>query len=136
MGSASQKIPTTGVILTTDRGLAGTTFLRSIHFPAVYSIGDLIVRGGQGQGILVVDGDLTVGGDFHFFGVAIVLGRFQTVGLGSQITGAVIVLNSDLEPQSLSDNTRILYSSCAVAEALAGSGRGVLLRERSWLDMY
>jgi hypothetical protein len=106
------------------------------HFPAVYSIGDLIVRGGQGQGILVVDGDLTIGGDFHFFGVAIVLGRFQTVGLGSQITGAVIVLNSDLEPQSLSDNTRILYSSCAVAEALAGSGRGVLLRERSWLDMY
>lgn len=106
------------------------------HFPGVYSEGDLVVRAGQGQGVLVVDGDLTVYGDFHYFGVVIVLGRFMSLGAGSQITGAVIVNNGDLDPQSLAGMTRIQFSKCAVDKSLAGSGRGVLLRERSWLDMY
>ena len=106
------------------------------HFPTVYSVDDLVVTGGQGQGILVVEGDLTVGGDFRYFGVVIVLGRFLSVGLGSQISGAVIVRNDDFGLQSLSGVTIIQYSSCAVDKSLAGSGRGVLLHERSWLDMY
>lgn len=106
------------------------------YFPAVYSMGDLVVRAGQGQGILVVDGDLTVWGDFHYFGVVIVLGSLSSVGTGSRITGAVIVSNVDLEPQSLGGMTMIQYSSCAIDKSLNGSDRGVLLRERSWLDMY
>jgi len=106
------------------------------HFPAVYSEGDLNVHSGFGQGILVVEGDLTVSGGFHYFGVVIVLGSFRSVGVGSQITGAVMVANRDFEPQSLDGMTRIQYSNCAVSRALAASGRGVLLRERSWLDWY
>ena len=94
------------------------------------------MRAGQGQGILVVDGDLTVWGDFHYFGVVIVLGSLSSVGTGSRITGAVIVSNVDLEPQSLGGMTMIQYSSCAIDKSLNGSDRGVLLRERSWLDMY
>jgi hypothetical protein len=106
------------------------------HFPAVYSESDLLVQSGYGQGIVVVDGDLTVSGDFHYFGVVVVTGRFQSVGIGSKITGAVIVDNRDFEPQTLDGLTRIQYSSCVVSRSLAGSGRGVLLQERSWLDLY
>ena len=106
------------------------------HFPAVYSEGDLHVQSGQGQGILIVDGDLTVSDGFNYFGVVIVLGSFNSIGVGSQITGAVIVVNQGFEPQSLDGMTRIQYSNCAVTRSLAGSGRGVLLQERSWLDLY
>jgi hypothetical protein len=106
------------------------------HFPTVYSVEDLIVTGGQGQGILVVEGDLTVGGDFHYFGVVIVLGRFLSIGSGSKMSGAVIVRNNRFGLQSLAGLTIIGYSSCAIDKSLAGSGRGVLLHERSWLDMY
>ena len=106
------------------------------HNPAVYSVGDLQVHAGHGQGILVVEGDLTVSGDFHYFGVVIVLGRFLSTGVGAKITGAVFVANGEFLPQSLDGMTRIQYSDCAVARALAASGRGVLLQERSWLDMY
>jgi hypothetical protein len=48
----------------------------------------------------------------------------------------VIVVNQGFEPQSLDGMTRIQYSNCAVTRSLAGSGRGVLLQERSWLDLY
>jgi len=104
--------------------------------PGVYSEGDLLVRAGQGQGVLVVEGDFTVSGNFQYFGVVIVLGRLMSIGAGSQITGAVVVANEDLDPQSLAGMTRFQYSRCAVNMSLTGSGRGVLLRERSWLDMY
>ena len=106
------------------------------HFPAVYSVEDLAVNGGYGQGILVVEGDFTVSGGFQFFGVVVVLGRLMTLGTGGQITGALVVSNEDFGPQALVGTTRIQYSSCAVDRSLASSGRGVLLRERSWLDMY
>jgi hypothetical protein len=106
------------------------------HFPTVYSVGDLHVRSGYGQGTLVVDGDLTVADGFRYFGVVVVLGSFKSTGVGSQITGALIVANQDYEPQTLEGMTRIRYSNCAVTRSLAGSGRGVLLRERSWLDLY
>jgi hypothetical protein len=106
------------------------------HFPAVYSEGDLQVYGGQGQGVLVVEGDLTVSGGFRYFGIVIVLGKFLSVGSGSQITGAMIVRNDRFGLQSLAGMTIIQYASCAVDRSLAGSGRGVLLHERSWLDMY
>ena len=106
------------------------------HNPAVYSVGDLRVHAGHGQGILVVEGDLTVSGDFHYFGIVIVLGRFLSTGLGAKVTGAVFVTNDDFLPQSLGGMTRIQYSDCAVTRALAGSGRGVLIHERGWVDMY
>lgn len=135
-----QAVESNGICVTANPNNWGDPYDRvgacGDYFPTIYSIGDLVVHAGQGQGVLVVDGDLTVGGDFHYFGVVIVLGRFMSVGTGSQLTGAVIVANEDLEPQALAGMTRIQYSNCAVGKSLAGSGRGVLLRERSWLDMY
>jgi hypothetical protein len=106
------------------------------HFSAIYSIGDLTVAGGQGQGVLVVEGDLTVSADFQFFGVVVVVGSFSSLGSGGLIVGAVIAGNDAFETQTLGGATRIQYSSCAVGKSLAGIGRGLLLRERSWLDRY
>jgi hypothetical protein len=136
----TQANETNGICVTSDPDNWGNPYdpwgACGDHFPAVYSVGDLQAHAGYGQGILVVDGDLTVSGGFQYFGVVIVLGRFQSVGVGGQIMGAVIVANAAYQPQVLDGMTRIEYSKCAVSRALAGSGRGVLLRERSWLDMY
>lgn len=106
------------------------------YFPVIYSRNDLTIAGGIGQGVLVVDGDLTLVGGFHYRGIIIVLGRFNSIGIGSRVEGAVIVANTNLGDQILEGTTVIQYSSCVVGSALAGSGRGTLLRERSWLDMY
>ena len=45
------------------------------YFPIIYSPSDLhISSSGEGQGILLVGGDLDVSGGFNFYGVAIVMG--------------------------------------------------------------
>ena len=106
------------------------------YFPTVFSTADLSVTGGRGQGVLVVEGDLMVTGGFDFRGVVVVLGSFRSVGSGCRIDGALISANRALEPQTVDGATTIQYSSCAVEKALAGSGRGVLLGGRAWLDVY
>ncbi len=87
---------------------------------------------GGGQGILIVDGELTIEGDFHFYGLVIVKGEIQMKG-DVQITGAVITgAQLQSEPGDL-----IQYSQCAVARALAAGGaQAALLRSRGWLQLF
>ena len=106
------------------------------YLPVIFSNGDLTVDGGFGQGVLVVSGNLAVMGGFQYRGVVVVAGIFSSIGEGSRIDGAVIAANSNLGEQIVDGATVIRYSSCAVARAMGGLGRGVLLRERSWLDLY
>jgi hypothetical protein len=135
-----QAVEANGICITADNNNWGDPYdpwgACGDHFPTVYSEGDLHAHSGYGQGVLVVEGDLTVSDGFRYFGVVIVVGSFHSIGVGSQISGAVIVANQDFEPQTLDGMTRIQYSNCAVSRSLAGSGRGVLMRERSWLDLY
>ena len=59
---------------------------------AVYVGGPLTLSNSSGQGILVVDGDLTIEGEFSYQGLLIVNGRANLNGSGSgiQILGAVL----------------------------------------------
>lgn len=58
------------------------------HLPLVAGEGSLVVAGGQGQGILVVAGDLRVTGGARFHGVVLVAGDLE-VGDASRIEGLV-----------------------------------------------
>ncbi len=104
-------------------------------FRIIYRPGGLDLTGdgpGSGQGILLVDGELTIQGDFHFYGLVIVKGEIQMKG-GVQITGAVIV-GGQLQSEP---GDQILYSQCAVAQALAaGGGQAAPLRSRAWLQLF
>lgn len=57
--------------------------------PFVFAPGDLTIAGGQGQGILVVDGDLTIAAGVEFRGAVLVSGRLDAGA--ATITGAIRV---------------------------------------------
>ncbi len=104
------------------------------YFPIIHRPGPLTLTNGKGggQGILLVDGELTIEGDFDFYGLVIVKGEIQMKG-NVNIYGAVIVgAQLQSEPGDL-----IQYSQCAVARALAAAGgERAPLRSRGWLQMF
>lgn len=106
------------------------------YFPIVWSDGDLNINGVQGQGILIVNGDLNVQGNFEFMGPVIVRNILSTQGTGGHFNGGVIAANVNLEQNTVLGNAVVNFSSCAVARALNGSAPGTPLVERSWANLY
>jgi hypothetical protein len=109
------------------------------YFPIIYvsdSAGLTHITGGMGQGILLVEGDLLVDGGFQWYGPVIARGHISTQGTGGHFNGAVMAADVDLELNSGLGNALITYSSCAITQALAGSGVPRRLTQRSWAEMY
>jgi hypothetical protein len=108
-------------------------------FPIIHISGDATLNGVQGQGILLVDGDLEVQGSYEFYGITIVRGRLKTAGGGStdaHFWGGVMAANVDLELNSLSGNATLNYSQCAIVQALQMTGTTAQLRSRGWVQLY
>jgi hypothetical protein len=103
------------------------------RFPVVWSEGNLAITGGEGQGVLVVSGDLTIGGGFAFSGVILVRGRITTMGPGAAIHGIVVAVHAGGSPHDIAGNTRIQFSGCATSRALLRSALPGPLRSRGWL---
>jgi hypothetical protein len=92
----------------------------------------------MGQGILLVDGDLELRGDFLFYGIIIVQGNFETQGNGNRIMGAVMASNGLLDDQFVTGGSEITYSRCAVKRAIlnnASLSRARPLAQRGWVDL-
>ncbi|HET7039670.1 MAG TPA: hypothetical protein VFH97_07270 [Gemmatimonadales bacterium] len=106
------------------------------YFPVIWVEGDMNINGVQGQGILLVDGNLDVQGRFEFFGPVIVRGVLSTQGTGGHFNGGVIAANINLDQNTVLGDAVITYSSCALERALQASAQGDILRERSWVNMY
>lgn len=110
------------------------------YFPLIYHGGPSlrIQSGGQGQGILLVDGTLDLRGGFLFYGIIIVQGDFETQGSGNRIIGAVMASNGLLDEQSITGGSEITYSRCTVQRAIlnnASLSRARPLAQRSWVDL-
>ncbi len=107
------------------------------YFPIIHVLGDLKVTTGRGQGILLVDGDFTVAGNFTFDGAVIARGGLKMTGTGNKITGAVMAASVQVSDDvALSGNTSLLYSSCALISALSASAYPKQAKERGWVDVY
>ena len=76
--------------------MVGAISLCQSYFPIIYRNGNLKVQDGRGQGVLLVEGDLEVRGNFEFTGLVIVRGELSTNGTGNKITGGVLAKNADL----------------------------------------
>ncbi|MEX0691140.1 MAG: hypothetical protein WD043_04800 [Gemmatimonadales bacterium] len=106
------------------------------YFPIIWVNGDLNINQLMGQGVLIVDGDLSVQGGFQFYGPVIVRGFLKTTGTGGHFNGGVVAANVALEQNTVLGDAVINYSSCALIRALTASASADLLQERSWINLY
>lgn len=108
------------------------------YFPIIHVNGNLKLTGGEGQGILLVDGDLDVSGGVNFFGPVIVKGALSVTGNGSgaRFVGGVMAENVYLDDSKVAGNALVSYSSCVINKALTGSASPMFDRERGWIEMY
>ena len=102
------------------------------YFPIIYHYGNLKLQGGRGQGILLVEGDLTATGGMVFYGPVFVTGTLSTTGnsgQGAKFFGGVIAGNVALDDLTkLAGGALVSYSSCAVKRALAELGHAHAVR--------
>ena len=109
------------------------------YFPIIHITGKATLNGNQGQGILLVDGDLEVQGSYEWFGIVIILGELKTAGGGStsaHFWGGVMAKNADLSTQNLSGKATLNYSKCAITQALQATQVSAMLRSRGWVQLF
>ncbi len=90
----------------------------------------------QGQGIVVIEGNLRVQGGFEFYGIILVRGTLETAGTGGHFNGAVLAANVSLDDNVALGDALVNYSSCAVARALRAGTMGAPIRSRGWMQAF
>jgi hypothetical protein len=105
------------------------------YFPIIWARGNLTINGGQGQGILIVDGDLSVAAGGTFYGPVLVRGRLASSGTGAHFVGGVMVANQNGVPSTILGGGTFKFSRCAMITALAAHAKPTV-PTRSWADMY
>jgi len=109
------------------------------YFPIIHVAGDIDVNNTQGQGILLVDGNLRINGSWDFYGIVIIQGEIRTAGGGSadaHIWGGVMANNADLSTQNLSGHATLNFSSCAILAALQAQSPISPMRQRGWVQLF
>lgn len=107
------------------------------YLPVIHAAGNLRIDGdGEGQGILLVDGDLTWTGGLDFYGVVVVRGTLVMRGEGT-ITGGLVVGNRDngRGNSQIRDDALVRYSSCAVARVSGRASTVRFLPGRHWFEI-
>jgi hypothetical protein len=107
------------------------------YFPIIYVAGDLALNDGRGQGILLVEGDVMVNGDFTWIGLIVARDDFQKGNGNATIYGAVMARDANIfDPTFVNGNTVYSYSECALDRAFRGSAQVVQARERAWAELF
>ncbi len=111
----------------------------SDYYPMVYIEGDAHFSNGRGQGVLLVNGDLQMTGNFEYDGIVIVKGSISSTGNGNHIDGVVLVNNGAVDlgsDASFTAGSSVLqYSSCSAQNARYGHVRMQPIATRSWFDL-
>jgi len=109
------------------------------YFPIIHITGNATLNGDQGQGILLVDGNLEVQGSYQFFGIVIIQGELKTSGGGTSeahFWGGVMAKNANLDTQNLSGKATLNYSSCSILATLLATATPAMMRSRGWVQLY
>ncbi len=120
------------------RGLGSITQCNN-YFPIIYASGSQLqlTGGGRGQGLLLIEGDFVVAGGFEFTGLIVAKGGIKVNGNGNKITGALLAQDVSIDDDnSISGNTTLQFSSCALSKAIKGSAFAEPLAYRSWAQLY
>lgn len=105
------------------------------YFPIIYSAGDLSVNGGRGQGILLVNGTLTLRGNFMFAGIILVRGDIDVAGTPT-IYGSMRVRGANGVSSRIFGNASFFFSHCATGQALSGLATPRRSAQRSWSQIF
>ncbi|MEK6769231.1 MAG: PilX N-terminal domain-containing pilus assembly protein [Gemmatimonadota bacterium] len=106
------------------------------YFPVVYARGDLTLSGGRGQGLLLVEGDLTMEGGFVFDGIILARGALKFRGSGASVRGAIAAASVRAGPELAPGAASIGFSSCAMRRALSAAARTRPLGRRAWAELF
>lgn len=96
--------------------------------PPRAATGDLRLDGGVGQGLLIVDGDLTVTHGAWFAGIVLVRGTLRVDG-ASRLEGAIAAERAVLDGASV-----LRFASCAVARAGQGAAQPSRAPGPAWVE--
>lgn len=108
------------------------------YYPVVHVAGDLELRGRlRGQGVLLVEGDLTLVDGAEFYGTIIVRGSLAMTGTGTRLQGGARVFNETLDPLRILDGAVVARSRCAILRAaeLSVLNWPAPLAQRAWLEL-
>ncbi len=106
--------------------------------PVIHARGSIELRGGSGQGTLLVDGDLTISAGAVFHGLVIVRDDLLTGTGGGTIRGAVLAADTAAGPGNetlVGDGLRLERAACVVQGVLSRHARWRPLRDRAWTPM-
>ncbi len=109
------------------------------YWPIIHATGTITLNNTQGQGILLVDGDLNIQGSYQFFGIVVIQGDLKTSGGGStdaHFWGGVMAKNADLSVQNLSGKATLNFSSCSIQMALQAQSPIGSMRSRGWVQLF
>ena len=128
--------------LNTNWGSSSPTNACYNYFPIIYAPGNLnISSSNEGQGILLVEGDLDITGGFNFYGVAVVKGTIRIPGTGGHINGTTLVYGDGqiaTTSATSTGNSLLQYSSCSIQRAVLNNTsltRLTPIVNRSWMDI-
>jgi hypothetical protein len=106
------------------------------RYPIIHLTGDATILNGQGQGMILADGNLTFGGTFTFYGVIIVRKGFKTQAGGNpKVYGAVLAQDSNLATTAFAGDAVINYSACSLMKMQNATSIPAMLRSRSWVEL-
>ena len=106
------------------------------HHPVIHSPGSLTLTQGRGQGTLLVDGDLELGGGFEFIGLVIVRGTVRNGPGGGSVLGSVLAGKISLNTALPYSPLVIRYSACVLPFVSRGSSQAIPLPYRSWAQSF
>ena len=97
----------------------------------VVARGPLVLLGGRGQGVLLSEGDIELGGDFAWYGIIATRGRITGGAGGARVHGALIAQGSvDLT------GVAATWSRCAVETAARAMAVPRAIAARGWMPGY
>jgi len=107
------------------------------YFPIVYIDGNLKIQANsRGQGVLLVNGSMEMAGGFIFNGIIIVRNDIKSTGNGNKVTGSAFAGNTyTTDNSSVTGDSEIHYSSCAIERAAKGSSAIVRAKQRGFAEV-
>jgi hypothetical protein len=122
---------------TMNWGDPGRTTACADYFPIIYINGNLQIQANsRGQGVLLVNGSMEMAGGFEFNGILIVRNDIKSTGNGNKISGSAFAGNTyTTDNSSITGNSEIQYSNCAVQRASKGSSTIVRTKQRGFAEV-